>query len=428
MSKKFNFKSLCTFMALIMSLSMGIMGCGSSTSDDKGEKEVTLTFLLHDDFQYEYLTETKNLSDAYNKVNPNVTIEIEKVKDTGELENSLKIRNSANELPDMMLLKPYMLSSFSEVLAPLNDTEAVKNNQFASEYAVDGNVVGIPESAFYEFVYYRKSIFEKYNLEVPQTWDEFIETAKKVKEKEEYIPIVLGAKDAWPDYPFNEFMPCLQGGDGKLWNKMAEKDEPFSKGEPFYEAYVKIQKLYDSEVFGEDPLGLGWDQAKTMFVAGKGAMIAAGQWFIADYKKMDGDMDDLGLFLLPVRNDRNDKFYATVMADGFMATPKDGENKEESIAFLNWYFGSDYYKEYLSVKGINSTVKGVESNDAVLKEAFDRAEPTFIVYDGGNKDFKKIVDSFGFDVKKLGQEMLSKRDFNEMMNELNNNWKQARNK
>ncbi len=423
---------------------LGMVGCGNKETsepiDDKTNettqavtegaepeaKPVTITMLVHDNIQYEYITETNSISKAFQTVMPNVTIEVEKVKDSEELESNLQIRNSADELPDLMQLKPYMLANFAEVLAPLGDTQAAMNNLYATQYAVDGVVVGIPESVFYEFVYYRKSIFEKYGLTIPQTWDEFIKLAQTIKEKDEYIPILMGGKDSWPDYPFNEYMPCLEAGDGAYWNVMATQEEPFSPGEPFYDAYVKIQKLYDAQVFGSDPLGIGFDQAKSMFVAGEGAMIAAGQWFASDYQSSEGDMDDLGLFLLPTRDTTSDPFNATVMADGFFATPKTGKNTEVVKAFLDWYLTSDYMKDYLKIKGVNSTMKDLVIDLPIFNQGLDGVDANFIVYDGGNTDFQNIVNSFGFDVKKLGQEMMAGEDFDSMMVELNKQWKEGR--
>lgn len=439
-----------SILALVMGIMMmiGMVGCGNKeisqtaetgtsetpqvTTDEAKEPEkteakpVTITMLVHDNFQYEYITETNSLSKAFQAVMPNVTIEVEKVKDSEELESALKIRNSADELPDVMQLKPYMLANFAEVLAPLGDTATASNNLYAEQYAVDGTIVGLPESVFYEFVYYRKSIFDKYSLSIPQTWDEFISTAQTIKERNEFIPILMGGKDSWPDYPFNEYMPCLEAGDGAFWNIMATQDEPFTPGEPFYEAYIKIQKLYDAQVFGSDPLGIGFDQAKSMFVAGEGAMIAAGQWFAADYQNAEGDMDDLGLFLLPTRNALSDPFNATVMADGFFATPKSGENTDTVKAFLDWYLSSDYMKEYLKLKGINSTMKDVVIDLPIFNQGLEGVDANFIVYDGGNTDFQNIVNSFGFDVKKLGQEMMAGEDFEEMMGDLNKQWKEGR--
>lgn len=394
-------------------------------SDEK--EEVTLTMLIHDNLMFEYFTDRVNINEVYQEIAPHVTIEIEKAKDSGQLEETLKIRYSANELPDLMLLKPYMLSDFEDALASLNDTKANETNLFAKDYAVDGKVVGIPETAFYEFVFYRKSVFEELGLEIPMTWDDFIGVAETIKSNSDYIPIALGGKDAWPTYPFNEFMPCLEAGVGDYWNVMATIDEPFSPGQAFYDSYVKIQKLYDSDVFGEDPLGLGFDQAKGLFVAKEAAMMAAGQWYISDYTENGGDVDDLGLFFLPTRTSVNDPFRATVMADGFMATPKNGQHVDEAKAFIDWYFSSDYYRTYLGTIGLGGTVEGVTVDVPLLNEAFDRQELEYILYDGGNAKFNDIANSIGFDVKRLGQQMLVGEDFEELMANLNKDWKKAKN-
>lgn len=441
-------KKLALLLSLILMATM-LFGCGEAATETESaseaggtetvtengteevatdvEKEpVTITMLMHDNNMYEYFTETHNINEYFQEVVPHVTIEIEKARDSGQLEETIMIRHSANELPDLMVIKPYMLADLKDALASLEDTEAFKNNLFAADYAVEGKVVGIPESAFYEFVYYRKSVFDELGLEVPTTWGEFIETAVTIKENSDYIPIALGAKDAWPDYPFNEFMPCLEAQQGDYWNVMASQDAPFSPGEPFYESYKKIQALYDAQVFGADPLGIGWDQARGLFLSKEAAMIAAGQWYLNDYKVEGGDFDDLGLFLLPVRDDESEDFYTTVMADGFYATPENGEHTEEVKAFIDWYFSSDYYADYLSFKEIGGTVDGVVIDVPILNEAFDRQPLQYILYDGGNSDFQAIGNAIAFDVKRMGQEMLAGFDFDEMMEKLNEDWAEAR--
>lgn len=401
----------------------------ANSTEAPTDEPVTLTMLMHDALMYEYFTETNPISEVYKQIAPNVTIEIEKAKDSGQMEETLKIRYSANELPDLMLIKPYMLADFKEGLADLSDLQATASNKFAAAYAVEDKVVGIPETAFYEFVYYRKSVFEELGLKIPTTWDQFIETGKQIKATGKYIPMAMGAKDSWPVYPFNEFMPCLEAAVGDYWNVMTTQDAPFSPGEPFYESYVKIQKLYDAEIFGDDPLGIGWDQSKAMFISKEAAMIAAGQWFISDYVSSGADIEDLGMFLLPTRNSESDPFYATVMADGFMSTPADGENLAEVKAFIDWYFSSDYYTDYLAVKGLGSTVEGLTVDlpySAQMDEAFNRQEVNYVLYDGGNIDFSNIANAIGFDVKKIGQDMLAGEDFDALMSNLNEQWKKAK--
>ena len=390
------------------------------------EEPVTIKYMVFSTEAYDAYTKL-DLIGSFKKVKPHITVEIEKLKDSGEFENALKIRNAADELPDIMPMKPYMLADFKDALAPLNDLEAAKNNLYAEQFAIDGNILGVPESMFNEFVWYKKSIFKEYNLEVPKTWDEFIEVCNTIKDGGKYIPILMGGKDAWPDYPFNEYMPALEANDGALWNTMATQDEPFTKDKPFYKAYAKIQRLYDAKPFGDDPLGAGFDQVKTMF-GSKGAMIAAGAWFIGDAKKAVADTNDIGTFFLPVRNSPSDRLNTITTVDGFFSTPKNGKNLEASKDFINFLFSKDFYTAYLTERGLVSVVKDIKVElDPVLQQAYD-AEPdvNFVIYDGGNSEFQRIQAITKFDVKKMGQEMMTGKDLDKMMEDLNKSWKAAR--
>lgn len=407
-------KSLLGLLILVLAL---------STVVSAKSKNITLRWVIFAQQDIDYFTNKNNLAKAYKKYRSNVNIELELVKDSGDFENAMKIRKSAGELPEIIPLKPYMLADFADALAPLDGISAAKKNIFAKEFTIDGKIVALPLNSFNEFVFYRKDIFKEYNLGIPKTWDEFIATAEKIKAGKKYIPIIMGAKDVWPVYPFNEFMPCLEAGNGRLWNQMAAQDDPFDKDKPFYKAYAKIKRLYDAKVFGEDALGIGFDSAKGLFASGKGAMLCAGQWFIPQYS---GDLKNVGAFLLPVRNNANDTLNTIAMADSFLATPKHNQYLKETKAFLNWLFSSAYYNDYINSVQLTPTVRGVNSNIPMLREAFAKQKVKFILYDGGNADFSKISDHVRFDVKRLGQEMILGKDLDRMMNDLNKAWQEAR--
>ncbi|HBE77076.1 MAG TPA: hypothetical protein DDW65_04745 [Firmicutes bacterium] len=374
----------------------------------------------------EYFTNINNLNRAYQKVKPNVRIELETFKNDGEFNQAMKIRKAANELPEIMIMKPYMLATFQDTFVPLNDLEATKQNKYAKAYAIDGKILGLPSASMNDFVYFRKSIFKEYHLKIPKTWDEFISTANRIKASGKYIPILMGAKDAWPDYSFNELMPCLIANDGKLWNTMAGQDEPFTKDKPFYQAYARIQKLYDAKVFGPDPLGMGFDQARAMLISKKGAMICAGQWFLSVYKQNGGDLKDLGVFLIPVRDRAQDVLNTIVVVDSFYCTPRDNKYLKESKDFINWFFSKKYYPGYMAFLGQTSTVNGIDTSVPLFKEALAGEKINGIVYDGGGLEFTKISSAVKFDVKRMGQEMIAGKDLDQMMNELNKSWKEAR--
>ncbi|MBN2535073.1 MAG: carbohydrate ABC transporter substrate-binding protein [Spirochaetales bacterium] len=393
---------------------------------DKGAKPVTISFANWDQNSYEYFTNIKPLKEAYKEVKPNVTIEIENISSSEEYEKTLKIRNSGNELPDVFPLKPYMLANLKDSVLDLSDLDACKNNKFAGGHAIGGKVVGIPLTSFYEFVYYQKDKFSELGLAIPQTWDEFVDGAIKIKQDGSYIPIVMAGKDAWPDYPYNEFMPLLEAQDGNYWNVMATIDEPFSKDLPFYKSYVKIKKLYDAHVFGDDPLGLTFDQCRQLYAAGKGVMIAVGQWYQPTYETDGGDINDLGVFFLPARDNRSDPFVVTTMADMFIAIAENSKHREEAKAFVEWFF-TGYYPDFIAWLKQGPTMEGIEADDPLLKQAFDNIEGTikFTVIQPDGEAFAKIKEAVQFDVKRMGQEMMAGADLDQMMEDLNKKWKEA---
>jgi len=393
-------------------------------SESEPEEEITLTL-----FEWVNIFNKNDYDVAaeYKKVKPNVTIEIENAKDPDEVRQALKIRKTADEMPDIFPLKPYMVSEFGSILADISDLPAAKDNIYAEDFKFNGKIVGLPTEAFNELVWYDKEIFAEYNLEIPKTWDEFIKLAETIKAGNKYIPILMGGKDAWPDYPFNEFMPSLVADDGALWNTMAEDPQPFTADKPFYKAYQMIDQLYRAEVFGSDPLGMGFDQVKVMFGT-KGAMICAGQWFLPDAKKAMGDKSDkIGTFLLPVRKDANEKLNTVTMVDTFLATPQGGKNEAAAKEFINWFLTDPAnYKAYTQARNVNSTMKSIEAGvDPCIAEAFKGVDINPVIYDGGNEKFQNIQAATKFDVKQIGQEMMAGKNLDELMDNLNKSWQEA---
>ena len=147
--------------------------------------------------------EELDMEGRFQELYPNVEIDIEEFNAEPEYFNSMKIRSSASELPDLMFHKSDSMNQYSEYLADLTDTEANKNNQIASEYAVDGKVLGIPDRKASDYVYYWTDMFDEAGVEVPETWDEFVEASEKLQEHfgpqdPDFGAICMGAKDAWP--------------------------------------------------------------------------------------------------------------------------------------------------------------------------------------------------------------------------------------
>ena len=443
-------KKLLVLMLSFAMVASTLAGCANAKNDkpedsktpdntsgetSKEDLSGTLTFTIWDNNLNTFIEENDMVS-KFQEQYPNIDIEVEKIKDDSEYWNAMKMRASANQLPDIMFNKPFTLSRFKDYLVDLSSTEAAANNELASGYAMDGKVLGVPMTAGYEYVYYWKDMFTEAGVEVPTTWPEFEAAAKTLQDyysasNEDFMALAMGLKDEWPDYPFMEFMPALEAGNGQNWNTMATQDAPFAEGTDIYKAYQKINSLFTSGVLGKDPLGLGNDQATTLFATKNAAMIALGDWGLQNIVGGAEDVSELGTFYLPTRNSETDPYNVIVQGDSLMGVTNTSKNQEEAIAFVEWFYSEAWYPDYLNyVSSASSMTNFPKEKDPILAQA-DTLTPdkVLIMYDGGGDNFASIQNETTFDYKKLGAEMLTNGfDFNAKLSDLNDKWKAAREK
>ena len=400
---------------------------------DNKELSGSLTFAIWDNNLNDFI-EQNDMIGKFQEQYPDIDIEVEKLKDDSEYWNAMKMRASANQLPDIMFNKPFTLSRFKDYLVDLSGTQACANNELAAGYALDGKVLGIPQTSGYEYVYYWKDMFKEAGVEVPTTWGEFEDVAKKLqdyygKDNPNFMAIACGLKDEWPDYPYMEFMPALESGNGQNWNTMATQDAPFAEGTDINKAYHKVNELFNSGVLGKDPLGLGNDQATNLFAAKDAAIIALGDWGLQNIQNSGEDTSELGTFYLPTRDSESDPFNVIVQGDSFMGVTIHSKNQEAAIAFVEWYYSEAWYPEYLNyVSSASSMTNFPKEKDPVLAEADELCpDKVLVMYDGGGDDFSAIQNETTFDYKKLGAQMMTDGfDLDSALADLNTKWADAR--
>jgi raffinose/stachyose/melibiose transport system substrate-binding protein len=432
---KLNMKALLT---VSLTAVIGVSGCSGSSSNgsqsDSGNgdgspagKKVELKVGLWDPPTAQYWQE--RVDKEFSIENPNVKVEFESFKSDGDYLQAMKVRMAANELPDVMMLKPNWLQDFKSKALPLGDMPYTKNNTFADSFKVDGNVVGVPYISFVEFVYYHPSIFKELDLQVPTTWPQFMDTLKKIQESKKYIPLSMGAKDAWTTYPFNEFMHQIGSGDENYLSTIAGQDQPFSEGTPFHKAYSKIAELYNAKVMGPDPLGTSSDQANKLFESKQAAVTALGLWYASSYVKNVGNTDDLAVFPLPYRDSESEPLKIMTFTDNFYMINKDSKNLEASKKLMDWLFSDKVYEGYMKDfhKGMmGSTMKSFNDYSPFLKAFYDsnKAEP--FIYKPGNEKYTNLVNATHLDWKQIGQEMITGKKLSDISKEWNEKWSKAR--
>ena len=408
---------------------------GSAASGSEAKLSGSITFTIWDNNLMTFIDEN-DMVGKFQEIYPDAEIEVEKIKDDSEYWNAMKMRASANQLPDVMFNKPFTLSRFKDYLLDLSDTEAAKNNALASGYALDGKVLGVPMTAGYEYVYYWKDLFKEAGVEVPTTWEELKTVSKKLQDyysakDADFMAIALGAKDEWPDYPYMEFMPALVNGNGQNWNDMAKTDTPFAEGSDINTAYHRAYDLFTSGVFGKDPLGLSNDQATTLFAQKKAAIIALGDWGLQNIQSGADSIDQLGTFYLPVRENTSEPFRYIVQGDSFMGVTTHSQSPELAKAFVEWFYSEAWYPDYPNfVTSASAMTNFPKEKDPILAES-DALQPDgeMVMYDGGGDDFTAIQNETAFDYKKLGAQMFTDGfDLDAALAELDSKWTAARSK
>jgi raffinose/stachyose/melibiose transport system substrate-binding protein len=397
--------------------------------------KATLTMAVWDT-QAAMLYNRLGLEERFQHYFPNVSLEVEQSRDDSEYWDSMTIRAAANQLPDIMFNKPFTLNRFAEYLYELNDAldTEIKDNLLAESYAVDGRVLGIPEKNVGDYVFYWEDMFETAGIQVPDTWDAFVQAASQlqswfVKSDPDYSAIAIGARDEWPTYPFMEFMPALASGDGDFWNVMAGQDTPFAAEGALSRTYHKAYSLFNSGVCGAGTLEVGYDQAVARFGARKSGMILAGPWALSDILDVTSEKG-IASFYLPVRESPSEPFYYIMQGDNLMGVTKHSAHPDLAMEFIRFYFSEDWYPDYIDNIPDDSAMGNFEKEKNPILAQADAAQPDalMLVYECADEAFVALQEETRFDYKHLGSEMfIPGFDLDAALADLDKRWQIARN-
>lgn len=118
------------------------------------------------------------------------------------------------------------------------------NPSLADAFTIDGKVYAAPFSVLYNGILYNKHIFDKYNLEVPETWDDFIKVCDTLKANK-IDPIGL-KNDPWASFLW--FQTLIASYDPDLYVGLTNGDIKYT--DPEMKKVMKIwQKMIKKRLF-----------------------------------------------------------------------------------------------------------------------------------------------------------------------------------
>ena len=307
--------------------------------------------------------------------------------------DEVSLDRARNHMDDFYLLNPDTVQALGEEgkLADLSDLDCAKNLREVVKTAntVNGKLVAIPQEVVVNGLFVNKDMFDKYNLELPNTPEEFLECCRVFKENGIETPV--GANRWWlENFVLAQAYADLYNGD-----TTDQEIAALNKGETKYSDYMR-----PVFVFLQELIDRGYIDAKTAYtyeaIEGEGpdflaqkTPIVMAYWGAANadtaYGKPDFNMQVIGfpskLGQMPV-----------VPMTGF-AVCAEAEHLEDTMNVLDVILSDEALQMYAETNNVISPSKNVRVDciDA-LKPLNDRFNENIYVL-GSNASMK--VEQWG---------------------------------
>jgi raffinose/stachyose/melibiose transport system substrate-binding protein len=368
----------------------------------------------------------------FNEKYPNIKIKQEVMTD---YEGEIKIRMNTADYGDVLCIPNINSDQLKDFFIPLGTVEELEpkyNFIHTKEHA--GTVYGLAMFGNANGIVYNKRIFKEAGItSLPKTPDEFIEALKLIKEKTDAIPYYTNYAAGWTLGGQYEAAKSSFTNDPDYVNvKFPHIEKPWTPGNP---DYILSKMLYDICAAGlieEDPLTTDWENSKGMINRGEIACMLLGSWAIGQMAAADVHSEDIGYMPIPYTCS-DGKMYSEAGGDYALGININTKYPEAARAWIDFFINESGYAQYEgamptpkdqpfpdSLKGFQDLgVVLYQQNPAPIDEAGlrDNIDTEAEIGLWSETYRKRIVEA-----AVLG----SGETFEEIMDDLNNRWYNAR--
>ena len=277
----------------------------------------------------------KELVAQYEEKNPDVDVELN-ITAHEDFKQAIRVWLSSDSPPDVFswfageranyFIDRGLIMDITDVWEEENLYEKFPK-AFQSISIQDDKAYFMPHNYYWWSVFYRESIFEEYDLEEPQTWEELLEVGETLKANG-ITPFAIGTKFRWTAAGWFDYLNLrINGAD--FHRKLMAGEIPFTD-ERIEEVFKKWKYLIENDFFTEDAAAYSWQEALQSMSQGDAAMYLMGQ-FLLDATSEEV-AKDINFFRFPVI-DEDVPLAEDLPTDGFMI-PKNAQNPEAAKDFL----------------------------------------------------------------------------------------------
>jgi raffinose/stachyose/melibiose transport system substrate-binding protein len=324
------------------------------------------------DFFHRWPNEPKNayfteLVEEFEAENPDIKVNVESVLNDA-YKDKVKVVAGSSGAPDVMFS---WSGTFVEDLVEagnvmdltdwLDENPDIRDRYYESQmapFAVDGAQYGLPVGMHAKLFFYNEDIFAEQGLEVPATWDEFLDVLGELQDAG-IAPLEYASKEPWT---IAHYVGTLN--QRVIDPEVVSADQDPATGEFTDPGYVEALEDFEelTGYMNGDPNSIGHEDARAEWAAGDAAIMYL-QGSEVNYLT---DVDfEYGTFNFPeVDGGAGDPSQLTGAPEGFVVS-ENTEHPEESLRFLEFMLNKENGIAYTEQTGELSAVVGaVEESDA----------------------------------------------------------------
>ena len=326
-------------IAGVAASSLALSACGGSSGGGAEEDgSVTLSFLV--DNSETTVATAEGLAEAFMAENEDVTIEVEQRPQGAEGDNVVKTRLSTGDMTDIFM---YNSGSLFQALNPAQTMVPAEGDwtgdlaeAFAASVTAEDQVYGAPFGYFMGGgIMYHIPTYEELGLEVPTTWDQFMENNAAIADAGK-VPVIQTYGDTWTSQ-------LLVLGD---FHNVAQEEpdfaEQYTAGEAKFadtpaarRGFEHIQEVNEAGFVNEDFASAKMPDGMRKLVAGEGVHFPMLTFALAEVAANAPDqIDDIGFFGIPGEDEASNGSTVWAPAGVYIPATTEGAKLEAAQDFL----------------------------------------------------------------------------------------------
>lgn len=296
---------------------------------------------------------------------PGITVEYEQI-DQENYPKIQKLRMASGDKLDVMGILRHEYRNFVNqgYLADLTGSSLLENYTDEArkevrelsgtdrEYAV----------AYRDYVYgiwYNKILFNKYGLEVPENYPQFLEVCGRLKANG-VTPLITGCRDDWSCISILLTRIHALADFQEDWEKRIRRQDMKWNASPVSVVFEELDRFIDRGYLGPQSLHLTYHQAFMEFSSGRAAMVLTGDWSINMARQDIERVCDPGVFAIPYNEPGKERQVPGSRADFLTGIFKATRNPVDSRILLEYLSSCEAAQLFTDMTISYSTVRDVD--------------------------------------------------------------------